>query len=175
MTARVPPPHIVALRDAVARHVEGVGPDPGNCEELDLWYLTASNDETLNEPDIFFAIGKLELSDDAIRWERDIEDDSEITDEDRIAYAREMADEDTLGEDVYFIHDFDACDDKSGTRFFCCTAYMTGNGGYELNWHGYFDDKASFRRHLNSLGYFDINDGPFALPDVKILEAWKRG
>lgn len=175
MTAKKPPLQIVKLRDAFALYVSNMGPDPGPLEDLDYWYLVESEDDTLNEPDVFIDLHGQDFSDSALRETLGLDDGAELTDQDRINYARERTSEQRLDEDdVYFLHDFDSSDGTENPRLFCCTAQMVGQGGYDLKWYGLFSEKSAFRRHLNSLGYYDIREGPYALTDAKILEVWQR-
>lgn len=169
------PASIASARDALLAHLNGKGPLPPDIVELCDWYFWNRTDPIADEPVMFADLDALPLDDEVARYELDLPDDANLSDEDRLRAARsymERIDE----TQAVFPYDYALETGRGGNQRFCILSRMAGQGGPEQEWIGVFPDREAFEAALRAKGYFAPDDeASRAELEAAILFRWERG
>jgi hypothetical protein len=175
----IPTEHL-AICKALVSHAIGEGPDPedsGELEEFQEWILYLSGAMAEKDFECVVHLGGLEFDDDQVRFANGLDDDTPISDEQRLSYARCFID--TYGEDgrnePRFAEFFELPAPAGRKVLYCCLTQTVGHGVILADWYGCFSDKSSFLSKLRKKGYWVIGDPVAGIPDEKILERWYHG
>ena len=175
----IPTEHL-AICKALVSHAIGEGPDPedsGELEEFQEWILYLSGAMAEEDFECVVHLGGLEFDDDQVRFADGLDDDTPISDEQRLSYARCFID--TYGEDgrnePRFVEFFELPAPAGRKVLYCCLTQTVGHGVILADWYGCFSDKSSFLSKLRKTGYWVIGDPVAGIPDEKILERWYHG
>jgi hypothetical protein len=98
----------------------------------------------------------------------------EITDLQRVAYARHWVQEAAAGDDGYLaptVHCFPLYDHRGREAIFGVTVEIHGQAGAVPIWHGVFKNLDEFFSDLRSSGYWLASELPF-LEDSTLMASW---
>lgn len=174
------PPQYSSIRDAIVAHALGEGPEPvetGELEDFRNWLIYESPAAGSDDFECVIRLRDLQFEDDEVRYDQDLPDDSPITNEQRLEYARRFID--TYDENGRDDPHFAECIELRGTdgrsAFYCCLTQMGGQSGLLPDWYGYHGSPEAFLAHLRGRGWWVLKDPAAGIPDEKILELWYHG
>lgn len=174
------PPQYSSIRDAIVVHAMGEGPEPaetGELEDFRNWLIYESPAAGSDDFECVIRLRDLQFEDDEVRYDQDLPDDSPITNEQRLEYARRFID--TYDENGRHDPHFAECIELRGTdgrsAFYCCLTQMGGQSGLLPDWYGCHGSPEAFLAHLRGRGWWVLKDPAAGIPDEKILELWYHG
>ncbi len=174
------PSEYSSIRDAIVAHALGEGPEPAETEELEdfrNWLIYESPAAGGDDLEYVIRLDDLEFEDDEVRCGQDLPDDSPITDEQRLEFARRFIDtyDENERHDPHFAEcvEFRRADGRSA--FYCCLTQMGGQSGLLPDWRGCHASREAFLTHLRGSGWWILSDPAAGIPDEKLLERWYHG
>ena len=168
-------------RDAAIEHLLSNSGLPSDLADLQEWIAIEGWDDLLvawiNEDIVlkFEGWAADKFSDYSLREAKDLDESEAITDQMRVAYAREAIRhvvENCEGEDRPSVHSFLIERDDGERAILGCTVAIHGQYGPVPQWHGVFADKDDFYRHLRSLGFLFLSEAG-DIGDAEILSLWQ--
>jgi hypothetical protein len=170
------PERFARLCEALVNSAYGYGPPPVEGKELESfrsWVIYEGGAEADLWLDSFIEISGLQFTDDDVRDDLEMDEDGEINDVQRLAYARAFID----GYD-YGSHDppfaiVAKIKRRSGKAAYYCA--LGGSGGHGVvwgNWYGCYRDPQQFFDQLRADGYWHLGDDTKDLSDEKIMAQW---
>lgn len=126
--------------------------------------------------EVVFRVCVAPFDDEEVRARLDLADDEQISDFDKISFAKQWM-EDALDEnDSYVFPSLHICeitraDGKSAV--IGCTVIGYGQGGLDLTWHGAFTDEEALRSYLSGIG-LDIEVDPERIDADYIKRFWSQ-
>lgn len=164
------PPELVALRDAAVASAYGEGSLPKDADELFNWLFWQANAMDLDDP--FFSLPDLYLTDDDVRAELDLADEEQVSDEQRMEYARGRIENIWNNDDIYFAHAYRIERSDGKSTYLCGTSWAAGQGGPETNCDGTFPSKEAYLRSLEERGM--CNETAETISLEAVLKHWQR-
>ena len=164
------PPELVAVRDAAVASAYGEGSLPKDADELFNWLFWQANAMDLDDP--CFSLDRLDLDDDEARADLELADDEQLSDEQRLEYARGRIERIWRDDDINFAHAYliESSDGKS--TYLCGMSWMAGQGGPETNCDGTYPSKEAYLRSLEERGMSNETAETISLETV--LKHWRR-
>jgi hypothetical protein len=174
------PSEYSSIRDAIVAHALGEGPESAETEELENfrnWLIYESPAAGADDFECVIRLDDLEFEDDEVRFDQDLPEDSPITNEQRLDYARRFIDSyDEEGHrDPYFAQGIELQTVDGRTAFYCCLTQMGGQSGLLPEWYGCHADLDAFLRYLKGKGWWALKDPATGIPDEKLLDLWYHG
>lgn len=180
------PAELHPQRDAVIQYAIHGTAAPSELEAIEFWF---SNDQDVwddlhseesamhFEPAITTKYGRLwRACDDELRDELGLDEHSEITDEMRCSFVRDLLAEDwNLNDDAVIVGISQRwLEDDSGNM--CLIGYteeLEGQGGIACYWQGVFPDEDAWHAYLKDNGY-TLAANPSDLSDAVLLSLYQK-
>ena len=174
------PPEYSSIRDAIVAHALGEGPVPAETSELEdfqNWLIYESPAAGADDFECVIRLCDLQFGDDEMRYDLDLPDDSPITNEQRLEYARRFIDTyDKNGRiDPHFAEFIELRRADGRSIFYCCLTQMAGQSGLLPDWYGCHASREAFLDYLRGRGWWVLKESAAGIPDKEILELWYDG
>lgn len=157
------PERLWALRDELVTRVEAHGPQLADCPHMQAWLEEEGLQAMLDSwgDEVAINLDAFDFSDDRLREYEALEPDEEITDDQRVEYARGQIaariedDTDYMAPNVHLVQLTRADGHKA------IIGYTSQNWAQEgvLIWQGVFPDKDAFLSHLRSQNLWYVGPG----------------
>ncbi len=164
------------------------GEDPGASQEWDTLTALLEEDGELiqsDDVDVEFqafrvdALGEGRLNDDAFREELSLDEDDDITDDDRAEYVRDVLRDEVAGaepgdSDVHPLCRGIWVEDSEGRS--ALLAYSTSAAGFSGNsieWLGLYDDEEELRETMRGRGYVVEPEDVDEVDQDELLALWE--
>ena len=144
------PDELSSVRDAVVANAHGEGSLPKDADELFNWLFWQANAMELDNQ--LFSLSDLQLTDDEVRAELDLADEEQVSDEQRMKYARNRIENIWNNDDIYFVHAYRIERSDGKSTYLCGTSWVAGQGGPETNCGGTFPSREAYLRSLEERG-----------------------
>ena len=164
------PPELVAVRDAAVASAYGEGSLPKDADELFNWLFWQANAMDLDDP--CFSLPDLYLTDDDVRAELDLADEEQVSDEQRMEYARGRIENIWNNDDINFAHAYRIERPDGKSTYLCGTSWAAGQGGPETNCDGTYPSKEAYLCSLEERGMSNETAETISLETV--LKHWRR-
>ena len=171
------PPEYASIRDEIVAHALGEGPYPIEAEELESfqnWLIYESPAAGDLGFEYVIRLRDLVFEDDGVRSEQDLPEDSPITNEQRLDYARRYIDSyvDEERDDPYFAEVIELRRADGKSALICCLTQMGGQSGLLPEWYGCHPSHEEFFAEIRKRGWWLLKDSASGIPDQKLLELW---
>lgn len=161
-------------------HALGQGAAPEDDEMLgeflDWLFYEAGSSEADDDFELVVRHNHFDFHDDQMRWNLELPDNSPVSDQQRLEYARKVID--SYGNDSedypHFAQVIGLQSTDGRTAFFGYLSELGGQGGMYPECRGPFADLESFLSELRNTGWWIIKDGACKIPDQAILKLWSR-
>ncbi len=171
------PPEYASIRDEIVAYASGEGPDPFGSEGIDdfqNWLIYESPAAGNLDFEFVIRLRDLVFEDGSIQSEQDLPEDSPISNEQRLDYARHYIDSyiEEERDDPHFadVIELRRADGKSA--LICCLTQMGGQSGLFPEWYGCHTSHEAFYAELRKQGWWVLKDPASEIPDEKLLELW---
>jgi hypothetical protein len=164
------PPELVTARDAAIASGYGQGSLPKDADELFNWLFWQANANDLDDP--CFSLDRLDLDDEEARAELELADDEELSDQQRLEYARGQLERIWRNDDINFAHAYRIEGQDGRFTYLCGTSWAGGQGGPETNCDGTYPSKEAYLRSLEERGMSNETAETISLETV--LKHWRR-
>ena len=164
------PDELLAVRDAAIASAHGEGPLPDDAGELFNWLFWQANAMDLDHP--YFSLPNLYLTDDDVIAEFDLADKEQVSDEQRMEYARGRIENIWNNDDINFAHAYRIRRSDGKSTYLCGTSWAAGQGGPETNCDGTYPSKEAYLRSLEERGMCSETAETISLETV--LKHWRR-
>lgn len=173
----VVPPKFAVLRDQlVAAALKETMPpeDSEHLEEFGDWLIYEAGDLSDYDLGSVIWLPGVDFLDDDARDALDLPENAEVSDEQRLAYAKKyLAEYDTSGfnePDFALALPLKRADGASA--YYCGVGKICGQGGIQADWHGSSRTKKGFLAALRKGDYYLLTE---EVPDQAILDQWRGG
>jgi hypothetical protein len=169
------PPEYSSIRDEIVAHAVGEGPGPTDTEEVENfqnWLIYESPAAGGDDYECVIRLADLEFEDNEVRYEQDLPEDSPITNEQRLDYARRYIDSylDKGRDDPYFAEAIELRRADGKSALLCCLTQMGGQSGLLPEWYGCYPNHEAFFDELRKQGWWVLKDPASGIPDDKLLD-----
>ena len=164
------PDELVAVRDAAVASAYGEGPLPKGADELFNWLFWQANGMDLDDP--YFSLDRLNLDDDEARAELELADDEQLSDQQRLEYARGRIERIWRNDDINFAHAYRIERPDGKSTYLCGMNWMAGQGGPETSCDGTYPSKEAFLHRLEEGGM--CNEIAETISMDTVLKHWQR-
>jgi hypothetical protein len=159
------PTAVAAIRDAAVAGAHGEGPRPRNLQKLFDWLFWNGGEADFDHP--CFSIGSLNLSDADLRDDLGLGEGEEVTDEQRLQFARRQIDRlCSDGEGLSYAHAFRIERSDGKHAFLCGTSWMAGQGGHQTNCDGLYSSQRHHLQWLKQAGMSSDDDATITIAEV---------
>lgn len=172
------PEKLISIRNQVIDHVLKNTPLPGKFSELVNWYETDGWDVLVpvwaEEEHVALNFNSVSLSFCDSELIANQEDDSAVTDELRIQYARKLVSSTFENNDGYDCPSVQVVELKNSSGESAVLGWLIeihGQGGPVAIYHGAFKDKHQFFKHLSDCDFL-LDSAEQNLTDETILRIW---
>ena len=169
------PNTIAKIRDAAIQHALHGASLPQDIEDLYEWLIVHKiYGEELNY-DFYFHLADVDLSDEALRWTEVSDRSLVIDDQLRIKYGRQALEDYVNGYNDHLLcpESIKLENDRGETTYVCGISYSAGQGGIQMNWQGFFENRDKYLEYLkNERGMRDSAEID-QISDDEILSLWK--
>ena len=163
------PTAVAAIHDAAVASAHGEGPRPRNFHKLFDWLFWNAGETEFDQP--CFSIGSLNLSDADVRDDLELGEGEEVTDEQRLQFARREIDRLwSDGEGVGYAQAFKLERSDGKQVFLCGTSWMAGQGGHQTNCDGLHSSQRHYLQSLRRAGMSSDDGATITLE--KVLAHW---
>lgn len=168
------PTAVAAIHDAAVASAHGEGPRPRNLQKLFDWLFWNGGETEFDHP--CFSIGSLNLSDADVRDDLELGEGEEVTDEQRLQFARRKIDRLwSDGEGVGYAHAFKLERSDGKQVFLCGTSWMAGQGGHQTNCDGLHSSQRHYLHRLRRAGMSSADSATITLEKVLAHWHWDTG
>jgi hypothetical protein len=164
------PPELVAVRDAAVASAYGEGSLPKGADELFNWLFWQANAMDLDDP--CFSLDRLDLDDEEARAGLELADDEQLSDQQRLEYARGQIERIWRNDDINFAHAYRIEGQDGRFTYLCGTSWSAGQGGPETDCDGTYPSKEAYLRRLEEGGM--SNETAETISIDTVLKNWRR-
>jgi len=182
------PEELWQARDEVVDYALDGGPVPAGFHKIKAWFSESQDAYEQTQSDVAaVAVGSPYLTpwcslpeacDQYLVDHYALDDDAEITDEQRIEFTRHLLAQVIEQGDLFYQY-AGAMNIKSTSGRNCLVGYLEesqGQAGIHCEWQGVFPSDQSWDDYLEDIGYYDIggHDGIDRLPDEAVLKIYSN-
>lgn len=169
------PDHITKLRDKAVASADGGEFSWDDSTKLFDWLTYEGEWVDLNDINCFVPLDHFSLSDPDLREQLELPDDAEITDEVRLAYARDAIDEfNNSGGSAHGSTVVKLTDSLGRETYGCWLSETMGHAVEVADWYGCFPSKEAFFEYLKNNGWWDLNQDVNELSWERLRAAWRQ-
>jgi hypothetical protein len=121
-------------------------------------------------------IAEYKFSESELRAHIGLEDSEQVSDQDRLSYARDVIDDAISGSDGFLLaslHAYSLVSSKGQTAYVGCMISIHGQGGPHCDWWGLWPSKAAFYNAVCESGDYWVIPMMGEVTDEAILKRWK--
>ena len=164
------PPELVAVRDAAVASAYGEGSLPKGADELFNWLFWQANAMDLDDP--CFSLDRLDLDDEEARAGLELADDEQLSDQQRLEYARHRIERIWRDNDLNFAHAYRIERQDGSFTYLCGMSWIAGQGGPDTSCYGTYPSKEAFLHQLEEGGMCSEIAETISMETV--LKHWRR-
>ena len=164
------PPDLLAVRDGAVASAYGEGQLPKGTDELFNWLFWQANGMDLDDP--YFSLEKLNLDDDEARVELELPEDEQLSDQQRLEYARRRVERIWYDNDIDFAHAYKIEGEDGRYTYLCGMSWMAGQGGPETSCDGTYPSKEAYLLGFEEGGM--SNEIAETISMQTVLKHWRR-
>ena len=165
------PEKLWPIRDAIITLVHAGEEPPQETSKIYKWLEDDGWDELCSDDEMIIGLQALCADDNELRAILDLDDSTEVTDQMRISYTRELLEKAGTGDDSTVVcYLLERSDGKSVV---ICGTMTVEPGGWDVTWNGVFFTKDEFYELLRLNGVYLLDDAD-EIDDAAILSFWNR-
>jgi len=149
----------------------------GGLADFRNWLIYESTSAGSDDFECVIRLRDLQFEDDQMRYDQDLPDDSPITNEQRLEYARRYIDtyDENGRHDPHFAEFIELLGADGRSTFYCCLTQMGGQSGLHPEWYGCYGSPEAFPTYLRVRGWRVLKDPAAGIPDERLLDLWYPG
>ena len=164
------PPELVEVRDATVASAFGEGPLPKGADELFNWLFWQANGMDFDNP--YFNLDGLDLDDYEARAELELADDEQLSDQQRLEYARHRIERILRDNDFNFAHAYRIETQDGRFTYLCGMSSIAGQGGPDTSCDGTYPSKQAYLSTFEEGGW--CNESAETISMEAVLKHWRR-